>query len=84
MVKDEDGKDVAYERLLLPFGHAGNVTQIVGSYKTISIEGGFKVRDLMSINAEADPVSVVRAVIDHDVVRSPAGHRAADDIIESS
>ena len=84
MVKDEDGKDVAYERLLLPFGHAGTVTQIVGSYKTISIEGGFKIRDLMSINAEADPVSVVRAVIDRDIVRSAAGHRAADDIIELS
>jgi hypothetical protein len=82
MVKDEDGKDVAYERLLLPFGRAGVVTQIVGSYKTISIEGGFKVRDLMSINAEADPVSVVRAVIDRDVVRSSTGHRAADDIVE--
>jgi hypothetical protein len=83
MVQDEDGKDVAYERLLLPFGRANSVTQIVGSYKTISIEGGFKVRDLMSINAEATPVSVVRAVIDRDIIGSSAGHRAADDVIES-
>jgi hypothetical protein len=84
MVRDEDGKDVAYERLLLPFGRANTVTQIVGSYKTISIEGRFKVRDLMSINAEADPVSVVRAVIDLDFVRSSAGHRGSDDVIELS
>jgi hypothetical protein len=83
MVRDADNKDVAYERLLLPFGHAGAVTQIVGSYKTISIEGGFKVRDLMSINAEAPPVSVVCAVIDLDFVRGPADDRI-DDVVELS
>src|ERR1700692_1678402 len=33
MVHDADGKDVSYERLLLPFGSAGDVEQIVGSYK---------------------------------------------------
>jgi hypothetical protein len=82
MVKDEDGKDVAYERLLLPFGRGSAVTQIVGSYKTISIEGGFKVRDLMSINTEVDPVSVVRAVIDLDFAKPSADHRGSDDVIE--
>src|SRR5580704_16213228 len=46
-VQDPDGKDVLYERLLLPFGSAGNVEQIVGSYKSISIEGGFKIANLM-------------------------------------
>jgi len=81
-VQDEDGKDVAYERLLLPFGRAGAVTQIVGSYKSISIEGGFKIRDLMSIHAEAPPMSVVLAVIDLDLVRGHADRRAADDVIE--
>jgi hypothetical protein len=30
MVRDQDGKDVSYERLLLPFGKAGKVEQIVG------------------------------------------------------
>jgi hypothetical protein len=81
-VRDQDGKDVAYERLLLPFGRASAVTQIVGSYKAISIEGGFKIRDLMSVNAEEAPTSVVRAVIDLDFVRDHVNHRAADDIIE--
>jgi hypothetical protein len=83
MVRDQDGKDVAYERLLLPFGRAGAVTQIVGSYKTISVEGGFKVRDLMSINAETPPVSVVRAIIDLDFIRGPADDRI-DDVVELS
>jgi hypothetical protein len=72
------------ERLLLPFGSADAVTQIVGSYKTISIEGGFKIRDLMSINAEMPPLNVVRAVIDLDLVRGPADHRVSDDVIELS
>ena len=42
MVQDSDGKDVSYERLLLPFGTGNQVQQIVGSYKAISIEGGFQ------------------------------------------
>jgi hypothetical protein len=62
MVRDQDGKEVAYERLLLPFGEADRVDHIVGSYKTISIEGGFKVRDLMSLSADP-PVTITRAVI---------------------
>ena len=33
MVQDADGKDVSYERLLLPFGSGDAVEQIVGSYK---------------------------------------------------
>ncbi len=82
MVKDADGKDVAYERLLLPFGNANAVTQIVGSYKTISIEGGFKIRDLMSLNAVADPVIMVRAIIDPDMAGSQPGHHGSDEVIE--
>ena len=85
MVQDEDGKEVAYERLLLPFGNADAVTQIVGSYKAISIEGGFKIRDLMSINAGTPPVSVVRAVIDLEMNRNSVSHRASsNDVIELS
>ena len=82
MVKDADGKDVAYERLLLPFGRGNTVTQIVGSYKTISIEGGFKVRDLMSLDAVVDPVIMVRAVIDLDIAGSSAVLHGPDDVVE--
>jgi hypothetical protein len=82
MVQDTDGKDVSYERLLLPLGNGSNVEQIVGSYKAISIEGGFKITNLMGIRPKAVPVHVVRAVIDLDFVPGAVGHRASDDIIE--
>jgi hypothetical protein len=84
MLHDADGKDVSYERLLLPFGSAGDVEQIVGSYKAISIEGGFKINNLMGVRSRATPVSVINAVIDLDLVRPAAGRGAADDLIELS
>jgi hypothetical protein len=82
MVQDPDGKDVSYERLLLPFGNGCDVEQIVGSYKAISIEGGFKINNLMGITPKATPVSIIAAVIELDFVPGPAGHRTSDDIIE--
>ena len=84
MVQDSDGKDVSYERLLLPFGTRNQVQQIVGSYKAISIEGGFKINNLMGIRSKSRPESVINAVIDLDVIRSPVADGAADDIIELS
>jgi hypothetical protein len=84
MVQDADGKDVSYERLLLPFGSAGEVEQIVGSYKAISIEGGFKITDLMGVKSKAAPVNVINAVIDLAFTRAPAGPGAWDDVIELS
>jgi hypothetical protein len=81
-VQDADGKDVSYERLLLPFGSAGEVEQIIGSYKAISIEGGFKIDNLMGVNPGQNPVDVVRAVIDLEFVRRPAGVSALDDVVE--
>jgi hypothetical protein len=80
MVHDADGKEVSFERLLLPFGSAGSVEQIVGSYKAISIDGGFRIRNLMGVRSKAKPVSVINVVIDLDFVRSAAD--AADDVIE--
>jgi hypothetical protein len=82
MVQDADGKDVSYERLLLPFGSADSVEQIVGSYKAISIEGGFKIKDLMGISSKPVPVSVVNAVIDQNIAVNASRHAAADDLVE--
>ena len=82
MVQDPDGKDVSYERLLLPFGSADAVEQIVGSYKSISIEGGFKINNLMGVTAKTTPVSVINAVIDLDFVRGLGARRTSDDVIE--
>jgi hypothetical protein len=84
MVQDPDGKDVSYERLLLPFGTADAVEQIIGSYKSISIEGNFKIDNLMGVTAKTTPVSVINAVIDLDFVRGSGGCRTSDDVIELS
>lgn len=82
MVQDDDGKDVSYERLLLPFGSGDAVEQIVGSYKSISIEGGFKINNLMGLRPKAVPVILVRAVIDRDVAPASANPRASDEVVE--
>jgi len=84
MVRDPDGKEVFYERLLLPFGDADTVEQIVGSYKTISIEGRFEIRNLMGARPEAKPVSVVEAVIDLDFFPGAALRRVRGEVIELS
>ena len=83
MVKDEDGKEVAYERLLLPFGTTGAVDHIVGSFKTISIDGSFKIRNLLSLSADP-PVTITRAVINGPST-PPVGRRkseSTDEIVE--
>jgi hypothetical protein len=84
MVQDPDGKDVSYERLLLPFGSADAVEQIIGSYKSISIDGGFKIDNLMGVKPRTTPVSIINAVIDLDFVPGTGGRRASDDVIELS
>jgi hypothetical protein len=82
MVRDADGKDVSYERLLLPFGGADAVEQIVGSYKAISIDGGFKIRDLMGVSSKPVPENVINAVIDQNMSVDMLRHAAADDLVE--
>ena len=82
MVQDADGKDVSYERLLLPFGRADAVEQIIGSYKAISIEGGFKINNLLGVRSRRTPVDVINAVIDLQFTRAPAGASVSDDVIE--
>jgi hypothetical protein len=79
-VTDADGKDVSYERLLLPFGRGDTVEQIIGSYKAISIEGGFRLHNLMGVKAKAEPVVTIRAVIDRAFVPEtrPALHDSAE------
>jgi hypothetical protein len=82
-VADADGKVVSYERLLLPFGRGDRVDQIVGSYKAISIDGGFKIDNLMGVDAATAPVRELSAVIDREISRRPPGVRIADDIVEA-
>jgi hypothetical protein len=82
-VQDADGKDVSYERLVLPFGSGSAVEQIIGSYKSISIEGGFKMNNLMGLKPKAVPVILVRAIIDREFLPSRTdGRLSDDDVIE--
>jgi hypothetical protein len=81
-VQDADGKEVSYERLLMPFGSGEAVQQIIGSFKSISIEGGFKISNLMGLRPKADPVIQVRAIIDRAFVPAQAGSHSADEVIE--
>ena len=81
-VQDADGKEVSYERLLMPFGSGDAVQQIVGSFKCISIEGGFKISNLMGLTPKAEPVILVRAIIDRTFVSAQAGSYSAAEIID--
>jgi hypothetical protein len=83
-VQDDEGREVSYERLLLPFGGPGGVEQIVGSYKSISIEGRFKLNSLMGLETVSVPVRVVNAVIDNELASRPSSYHAANDVIELS
>ena len=80
-VDDSYGRIVAYERLLLPFSQAGDVTHIIASLKTISEEGGFEIRNLMRGN-DTLPIAKLRAVIDRDLFHRAPGRIPAGDVIE--
>ncbi|MEH2608285.1 hypothetical protein [Bradyrhizobium sp. AZCC 1693] len=83
-VQDADGKDVSYERLLMPLGDGNVVRQIVGSFKSISIEGGFKISNLMGLRPKAKPVTLVMAIIDRQFVPAvaPADAPLRDNIVD--
>ena len=83
-VQDDEGREVSYERLLLPFGGPGGVEQIVGSYKSISIEGRFRLNSLMGLDSVSTPVRVINAVIDNEIAPRPSSYHAAHDVIELS
>jgi hypothetical protein len=81
-VDDADGKEVSYERLLMPFGSGEAVQQIIGSFKSISVEGGFKISNLMGLRPKAEPVILVRAIIDRAFQPAQSGRHSSDEIIE--
>lgn len=81
-VQDADSKEVSYERLLMPFGSGEAVQQIVGSFKSISIEGGFKISNLLGLKPKAEPVILVRAIIDRAFVPAQASPDSSAEIID--
>ncbi|MEH2546263.1 hypothetical protein V1283_002908 [Bradyrhizobium sp. AZCC 2262] len=81
-VNDADGKEVSYKRLLMPFGEGEAVQQIIGSFKSISIEGGFKVSNVLGLRPKAKPVILVRAIIDRAFVPVAADRHSSDEVID--
>jgi hypothetical protein len=80
-VDDVYGRIVAYERLLLPFSEAGQITHVIASLKTICEDGGFEIRNLMRGN-DALPIPKLSAVIDRDLFHRAPGRIPAGDVIE--
>jgi hypothetical protein len=75
------GRAVAYERLLLPFSDGTGVTDIIASLKTISEDGGFKIRNLIRGNDKL-PVPRLRTIIDRDLFHRAPGRIAPGDVLE--
>jgi len=80
-IDDSYGRIVAYERLLLPFSVADNVTHVIASLKTICEDGGFEIRNLMRGN-DTLPTAKLRTVIDRDLFHRAPGRIPAGDVIE--
>jgi hypothetical protein len=81
MVHDADGKDVSYERLLLPFSDGHGVTHVIASLKTFCEDGGFEIKNLMRGN-DALPTPKLRTIINRDLFHRTPGRIPAGDVIE--
>ncbi len=80
-VFDLNSTEVSYERLLLPFGSAQRIDHIVGSYKSISLDGRFQFSNLMGSNSPP-PIPLVRAIINPGL-SGPPQSGVSDDIIDA-
>ena len=80
-IPDARAREVAYERLLLPFGAGTHVDAVIASIKTISIEGSFEQRDLMR-NADATLAFLVQVVIDGNLASNRIAEQLDADVIE--
>lgn len=78
-VEDKDGHAVDFERLLLPFREGEHITHIIGSFETISMDGHFELKRLMSDHV---PVDVLKAVIEKDLFFTPPPRIPAHDKVE--
>ncbi len=80
-IDDIYGRIVNYERLLMPFAQEGRITHIIASLKTICVDGGFEIRNLMRGN-DTLPVPVLRTIIDRDLFHRAPGRIPAGDVLE--
>ena len=77
---DINGTQVDFERLLLPFGTNGRVTDLIASLKTISVDGSFEQKQLLRTD-EAPRFSLI-AVIDTGLSAQRDVRAVPDDVVE--
>ena len=75
---DVHGTQVDFERLLLPFGTEGRVTDLIASLKTISVDGSFEQKQLLRTD-EAPRFSLI-AAIDTNLAAQRIAPAIPDDI----
>ena len=80
-IDDIYGRNVAYERLLLPFAQDGSISHVIASLKTISEDGSFEIKNLMRGN-DTLPTPKLRTVIDRNLFHRAPGRIPAGDVIE--
>ena len=80
-IDDIYGRVVAYERLLMPFGQDGVVTDVLASLKTICEDGGFELKNLMR-GSDTLPRPRLCVAIDRELHHRPPGRIPAGDQIE--
>ncbi len=80
-VKDQTGRSVDFERLLMPLVEDGEITRIVTSVEAISAAGRFDIRNLLRVG-DSLPVEDVAAVIDRDLFHQKPGPIPNNDPIE--
>ena len=80
-IDDIYGRVVAYERLLMPFGQDGAVTDVLASLKTICEDGGFELKNLMR-GSDTLPRPRLGVAIDRELHHRPPGRIPAGDQIE--
>ncbi len=80
-IDDIYGRVVAYERLLMPFGRDGVVTDVLASLKTICEDGGFELKNLMRGN-DTLPRQRLCVVIDRELLHHLPGRLPPVDQIE--
>ncbi len=79
--EDVHGRSVDFERLLMPFEDGGIINRVMAWVETISVDGGFEIRNLMQAD-DALRTYKLRSVIDRDLFYRPPGRIPNNDIIE--
>ncbi len=80
-VKDQSGRSVDFERLLMPLAEDGEITRIVTSVDAISAEGRFDISNLLRVG-DSLPIEDIAAVIDRDLFHQKPGPIPNNDPIE--